>query len=268
MKPFLRILVVALGILLLGACADSDAGPDRVSLSRASRKGGVLSESEIRWMRGRRPSSSATCGTTTLQRRRAPGAAMVPGSTRSSARPGPRELSSSMPERRHAFYKDYPERRRAAEAPSASAPMEIMRRPYDPACEGPFPFDKTSGTAIASPPVRCPSVSLDAPASGDLIAPEDAISADGRRSGTSWSPRITNVLMTGVHANYCIVARSFGIRQMVMLKRPVLLVRDLTDSSTIRRTRRSCRTSANGTGDRAHRTVLVFLVLSSDVTAR
>jgi hypothetical protein len=38
------------------------------------------------------------------------------------------------------------------------------------------------------------------------------------------------VLMTGVHTNYCIVSRSFGIRQMVMLKRPVVLVRDMTDS--------------------------------------
>jgi hypothetical protein len=36
--------------------------------------------------------------------------------------------------------------------------------------------------------------------------------------------------MTGVHTNYCIVARSFGIRQMVALGRPIVLVRDLTDS--------------------------------------
>jgi hypothetical protein len=41
---------------------------------------------------------------------------------------------------------------------------------------------------------------------------------------------LTNVLMTGVHTNYCIVGRSFGIRQMVMLGRPVVLVRDMTDS--------------------------------------
>ena len=36
--------------------------------------------------------------------------------------------------------------------------------------------------------------------------------------------------MTGVHVNKCLLARPFGIRQLVILGINVLLVRDLTDS--------------------------------------
>jgi nicotinamidase-related amidase len=41
---------------------------------------------------------------------------------------------------------------------------------------------------------------------------------------------IKNVFLAGVHTNKCVLARPFGIRQMVMLGMNVLLVRDLTDS--------------------------------------
>jgi hypothetical protein len=34
----------------------------------------------------------------------------------------------------------------------------------------------------------------------------------------------------GVHTNYCILARPFGIRQMLKLGKNVVLARDLTDS--------------------------------------
>ena len=37
------------------------------------------------------------------------------------------------------------------------------------------------------------------------------------------------MLLTGVHTNMCVLGRSFGIRQQVMLGRSVALVRDLTD---------------------------------------
>jgi hypothetical protein len=36
--------------------------------------------------------------------------------------------------------------------------------------------------------------------------------------------------MAGIHTNKCVLARPFGIRQMVMLGMNVVLVRDLTDS--------------------------------------
>ena len=41
---------------------------------------------------------------------------------------------------------------------------------------------------------------------------------------------IKNIALMGVHTNYCILARSFGVRQMVRLGRNVVLARDLTDA--------------------------------------
>ena len=41
---------------------------------------------------------------------------------------------------------------------------------------------------------------------------------------------IKNVVLMGVHTNYCILARSFGIRQLLRLGMNVVLVRDLTDA--------------------------------------
>lgn len=41
---------------------------------------------------------------------------------------------------------------------------------------------------------------------------------------------IKNIVLMGVHTNYCILARSFGIRQMVRLGRNVVLARDMTDA--------------------------------------
>jgi nicotinamidase-related amidase len=41
---------------------------------------------------------------------------------------------------------------------------------------------------------------------------------------------IKNVVLMGVHANYCILARPFGIRQMRKLGMNVVLARDLTDA--------------------------------------
>jgi nicotinamidase-related amidase len=41
---------------------------------------------------------------------------------------------------------------------------------------------------------------------------------------------IKNVVLMGVHTNYCILARPFGIRQMLKLGKNVVLARDLTDA--------------------------------------
>jgi nicotinamidase-related amidase len=62
------------------------------------------------------------------------------------------------------------------------------------------------------------------------IAPEDAVSAEGKEIWNLFQQRgIKNVIMTGVHTNMCILARSFGIRQMTMLGVNTVLARDLTD---------------------------------------
>jgi nicotinamidase-related amidase len=41
---------------------------------------------------------------------------------------------------------------------------------------------------------------------------------------------INNIVLMGVHTNYCIMNRSFGIRQMLKLGMNVVLARDLTDA--------------------------------------
>lgn len=41
---------------------------------------------------------------------------------------------------------------------------------------------------------------------------------------------IQNIVLMGVHTNYCILARPFGIRQMLRLGKKVVLARDLTDA--------------------------------------
>jgi nicotinamidase-related amidase len=130
------------------------------------------------------------------------------------------------------FYKDYPQRKRVLDAPTAKTPMDIIRRPYDAKCEGPFPFNNDKWHCDCEP--QCPDIrpypwTRQHP--GIEIASDDAISADGREIWNLTEARgITHIIMTGVHTNYCIVNRSFGIRQTVMLGRPIVLVRDMTDS--------------------------------------
>ena len=63
------------------------------------------------------------------------------------------------------------------------------------------------------------------------IAERDVISDDGKEIYNILMEKgIKNVFLAGVHTNKCVLARPFGIRQMVMLGMNVLLVRDLTDS--------------------------------------
>ena len=130
------------------------------------------------------------------------------------------------------FYDGTPQRKLAQEAPLASAAPEIKPRPYDAKCEGPWPFDNTQWGCTDTP--LCP-IQKTYPWTREHkdieIAPGDAISDKGTEIYNLCEARgIQNILMTGVHTNYCIVGRSFGIRQMVMLKRNIVLVRDLTDS--------------------------------------
>jgi nicotinamidase-related amidase len=130
------------------------------------------------------------------------------------------------------FYEGTPGRALALSAPKANPPVEIKRCPYDPKREGPFPFDNEAWGCDDDP--QCPiqkTYPWTREHPGIEIQEGDAISADGREIYNLCEARgITNILMTGVHTNYCIVGRSFGIRQMVALGRSIVLVRDLTDA--------------------------------------
>jgi hypothetical protein len=62
------------------------------------------------------------------------------------------------------------------------------------------------------------------------IMPEDAVSDQGQEIYNLFAQRgIKNVILCGVHTNICVLKRSFGIRQMVLLGKNVALARDLTD---------------------------------------
>lgn len=67
--------------------------------------------------------------------------------------------------------------------------------------------------------------------SGLRIAPEDYISDSGQEIYNLLRSRgIQTVFYTGVHANMCILNRTFGIKQMTNWGLHCILVRDLTDA--------------------------------------
>jgi nicotinamidase-related amidase len=130
------------------------------------------------------------------------------------------------------FYARYPQRRLAEAAPAAEAPMEIKSQGYDPAREGPFPFDNSGWHCDDDSPCPIQDPYPWTRQHPDIeIGPDDAITESGQEVYNLCEQRgLKNILMTGVHTNYCVLGRSFGIRPLVLLGRPVLLVRDLTDA--------------------------------------
>ena len=131
------------------------------------------------------------------------------------------------------FYKDTPQRKRALEAPLTTAQVEIPRwRRIDPVKEGTFPIDDSDGGCDDIP--RCkggPPYPWKRQIATIEIGPDDAISDNGQEVYNLMQQRgIENVLVMGVHANMCVLGRSFAIRQLVSLHKNVLLVRDLTDT--------------------------------------
>ena len=134
------------------------------------------------------------------------------------------------------FYADTPQRQRATTAPHHRAPRSFdwngweherdARLPTSLTDPGPCSCDSSVPCGSGEPPYpwtrQSPLIN---------VAPEDAISDDGQEVFNLLEERgILDVLIVGVHTNICVLARPFGIRQLVYLgKRPVLC-RDLTDS--------------------------------------
>jgi putative membrane-bound dehydrogenase-like protein len=138
------------------------------------------------------------------------------------------------------FYKDTPQRKRAQTAKPATPPVKIDRwRRIDREKEGPFPIDDSDGGCDDSP--RCkegPPYPWKRQIATIQIADQDAITDSGQEAFNLMEERgITNVIVMGVHANMCVLGRSFAIRQMVLLGKNVVLVRDMTDTMYNSRTR-------------------------------
>jgi hypothetical protein len=130
------------------------------------------------------------------------------------------------------FYSGLPQRERAKRIASVTPPIPIHMRGIDPAHEPELPIDDSDGGCDDVPASRlgqCVPWKRQHPAI--TIADQDFISDAGEEIyGIFMRRGIKNIFMTGVHTNMCVLARSFGVRQMVMLGLSVVIVRDLTDS--------------------------------------
>jgi nicotinamidase-related amidase len=121
------------------------------------------------------------------------------------------------------FYAGTPGRKLAEEAPSAKPPAELeLQSP-------PLPIDDSDGGCDTPGDKEHRAWTRETPLL--TIAPGDVISDSGREIYNVLQQRgMTAVFYMGVHANMCILNRTFGIRQMSRWGMRCVLVRDLTDA--------------------------------------
>lgn len=132
------------------------------------------------------------------------------------------------------FYEGTPWRRRMQLAPPAPSPTPILRRlPREPDEERDFPIDDADGGCDDPVPGRFegPPYPWKSQHPAIDILGFDGISESGQEIYNFCKQEgITNIALMGVHTNFCILNRSFGVRQMTRLGFRVVLVRDLTDA--------------------------------------
>ncbi len=120
------------------------------------------------------------------------------------------------------FYADTPGRKLAEAAPRSVPPQEPVV--HDP----PVPVDDHDGGCTTPGDTRGHVWSRETPLL--TIKPGDVISDNGSEIYNVLRQRhIDTVFFMGVHANICILNRSFGIRQLSQWGLRCVLVRDLTD---------------------------------------
>jgi nicotinamidase-related amidase len=121
-----------------------------------------------------------------------------------------------------AFYKDWPQRQRMQRIAIVEPPAALGLS--DP----PLPVDDSSGgcdTGDQSYKAWTREIAI------LPMAAEDVVSDDGAQIYSFLRERgIRNLLVMGVHANMCILNRSFAIKKMTNWGIRCVLVRDLTDS--------------------------------------
>jgi nicotinamidase-related amidase len=125
-----------------------------------------------------------------------------------------------------AYYKDAPQRRSILAIPPAAPPV-----PREIAAPG-LPIDDSDGgcdTPDNPLPVNYRNWTRENAAI--QIRPGDLISDSGREIYSAVRSRgIRTLFYAGVHANLCILNRSFAIRQMTKWGERCILIRDLTDA--------------------------------------
>lgn len=127
------------------------------------------------------------------------------------------------------FYKDHPGRKLAQAAPpvKTQVPLQGWCR-LDEKREGPLPIDDSDG---GCPDDDCkPHQAWSRQIDLLEIEPGDAITDSAEAFYLLQQRGIENVILMGVHTNMCVLGRPFGIRQMVIQGKNVLLVRDMTDT--------------------------------------
>jgi nicotinamidase-related amidase len=137
------------------------------------------------------------------------------------------------------FYKDTPARRRAQDAPYAKPPIKLATsQRWGTAWDWP---DKKRESDL---PIDDSDMGCDCEKKCEIIPPwtrqietieiddrRDAITDNGQELYNLFAQQgIDNVIVCGVHLNMCVLGRPFAIRQLVKLRKNVVLVRDMTDT--------------------------------------
>lgn len=134
------------------------------------------------------------------------------------------------------FYADTPQRERARSARQAEAPVAFGWNERNPAREPPLPETLADDTECScdTPEPCCeggPPYPWTRQVEALTLAPQDAVTDDGQEVYNLLQQHgIQDVILMGVHANRCVLGRSFGIRQLIYVGKRPLLCRDLTDS--------------------------------------
>src|SRR5262249_3749299 len=128
-------------------------------------------------------------------------------------------------------YANTPHRKRMQQAKAAKPPVPIANWCHlDPKHEPPMPVD-TSKCSCDDPVVGPAVRKFNKQHPGLDIIGFDGVSDSGQEIyNFCVQEGIKNVVLMGVHTNYCILNRSFGIRQLRKLGLNVVLARDLTDA--------------------------------------
>lgn len=129
------------------------------------------------------------------------------------------------------FYEGTPARELAKNAPKAAPPTPLHGWRYiDLTCEAPLPFDDKDGGCDDEP--QCKNhIAWTREHPAVEVVPGDAVSTDGGEIFNLFHQRgIKHIIYCGVHANMCVLGRTFGVRQMTDWGFDCVLARNLTDT--------------------------------------
>ena len=135
------------------------------------------------------------------------------------------------------FYEGTAARAQAQRAPRVISPVPVDWQDWNPSREAVLPPSLADDTPCSCEPsaARCTTGGPPYPMTRQIetieILPDDAVTDDGEELLALLEQRgIQDVIITGVHANRCVLGRPYGIRQLVYWGKRPMLCRDLTDS--------------------------------------